>query len=341
MNDAEVYLFTGPELGEKKEAIENIKAAAQKKNGSLDEYTYYAGDERIQDIVSQLQNVSLFDQALFITVRNAEQIKNKADIDSLLSWINGGAKDSPNTLILTSDENGIERKIESAVPSNHKKIFWEMFENRKTQWLQGFFRKNGFAISDDAIDQILEMVENNTEALKAECGRFFYCFEKGHTISSQDVDKILSHNREENAFTLFDAMADVTKSPVQRLESSLGILQKIRMSSGDGITANLVAGLSYCFRMLRTWHVMHEKGANPIDSQLKAAGFSKKNQEKYQAASRIWTSGATASVLALLSSSDMAVRENGNGLEETRLVLMLHSIILKNGIFPTEYQSQI
>ena len=71
MTDAEVYLFTGPELGEKKEAIENIKAAAQKKNGSLDEYTYYAGDERIQDVVAQLQNVSLFDQALFITVRNA------------------------------------------------------------------------------------------------------------------------------------------------------------------------------------------------------------------------------------------------------------------------------
>ena len=339
MTDAEVYLFTGPELGEKKEAIEKIKAAAQKKNGSLDEYTYYAGDERIQDVVAQLQNVSLFDQALFITVRNAEQIKLKADIESLLSWINGGAKESANTLVLTSDENSIERKIESAVPSSHKKIFWEMFENRKTQWLQDYFRKNGFVITPDAIDQILEMVENNTEALKAECGRFFYCFEKGHSITADDVDKILSHNREENAFTLFEAMADISKSPVQRLESSLGILQKIKMASGEGITANLIAGLGYCFRMLRTWHTMHEKGAVPGDTQLKAAGFSKKNQEKYRAAARIWTSGATASILALLASSDMASRENGNGLEETRLVLMLHSIILKNGLFPTEYQS--
>ncbi|MBO4319305.1 MAG: DNA polymerase III subunit delta [Treponema sp.] len=341
MTEAEVYLFTGPELGEKKEAIENIKSAAQKKNGSLDEYTYYAGDERIQDIVSQLQNVSLFDQALFITVRNAEQIKLKADIDMLLSWINGGAKESANTLILTSDENGIERKIESAVPPSHKKIFWEMFENRKTQWLQDFFRKNGFTITGDAIDQILDMVENNTEALKAECGRFFYCFEKGHMITGEDVDKILSHNREENAFTLFDAMADVSKSPVQRLDSSLGILQKIKMASGDGITPNLIAGLGYCFRMLRTWHALHEKGANPSDTELKASGFNKKSQEKYRNASRIWTSGATSSILALLAASDMAVRENGNGLEETRLVLMLNSIILKNGIFPTEYTQSL
>ena len=338
MTEAEVYLFTGPELGEKKEAIEKIKATAKKNNGALDEYTYYAGDERIQDIVAQLQNVSLFDQVLFITVRNAEQIKLKADIESILSWINGGAKERANTLILTSDENGIERKIEAAVPASHKKIFWEMFENRKTQWLQDFFRKNGFVIAPDAIDQILEMVENNTEALKSECSRFFYCFDKGHMITAEDVDKILSHNREENAFTLFDAMADISKSPVQRLESSLGILQKIKMASGDGITANLVAGLGYCFRMLRTWHTMHEKGAMPNDTQLKAAGFSKKNQEKYRSAARIWTSGATASILALLASSDMAVRENGNGLEETRLILMLHSIILKNGLFPSEYQ---
>ncbi|MBO7638146.1 MAG: DNA polymerase III subunit delta [Treponema sp.] len=339
MADPEVYLFTGPELGEKKEAIENLRKASQKKNGSIDEYSYYAGDERIQDIVAQLQNVSLFDQALFITVRNAEQIKLKADIESLLSWIKGGAKDSPNTLILTSDENGIERKIEGAVPASHKKIFWEMFENRKTQWLQDFFRKNGFGINPDAIDQILDMVENNTEALKSECSRFFYCFEKGHMITVEDVDKILSHNREENAFTLFDAMADISKSPVQRLESSLGILQKIKMSSGEGITANLIAGLGYCFRMLRTWHTMHENGAHPNDTELKSKGFSKKNQDKYRGASRIWTSGATSSILALLSSCDMAVRENGNGLEDTRLVLMLHSIILKNGIFPTEYNS--
>ena len=80
-----------------------------------------------------------------------------------------------------------------------------MFENRKPQWVENFFRKNGFSISPDAVEQILEMVENNTESLKSECSRFFFCFEKGTTITSDDVEKILSHNREENAFTLFDS----------------------------------------------------------------------------------------------------------------------------------------
>ena len=210
MAETEVYLFTGPEAGEKNEAIENLRDAASKKNNGIEQYKYYAADVRIEDIVAQLQNASLFSPALFISLRNAEQIKQKSDIESLVSWIKA-SKNSPNTLVLISEENSIDKKIESAVPSSHKKIFWEMFENRKPQWVENFFRKNGFSISPDAVEQILEMVENNTESLKSECSRFFFCFEKGTTITSDDVEKILSHNREENAFTLFDSMADISK----------------------------------------------------------------------------------------------------------------------------------
>ena len=337
MKEPEIYLFTGPEIGEKKEAIETIREAAEKKNGPLDVYTYYASETRVIDVVSQLQNLSLFSGALFIVLKNAELIKGKGDIDTLSGWTAGGAKDSPNTLILVSDENSIEKKVEQLFPSSHRKIFWEMFENRKPQWVQGFFKKNGYSVSPEAVEQILEMVENNTETLKSECSRFFYCFEKGHTITPEDVDKILSHNREENAYTLFNAMADSTRSPVQRLESSLEILQKIRLSR-DSNGVSLIAGLSFSFRQLRTWHGLFADGATPNDAQLKAAGFSSvKAKDKFRSASKVWSMGATASILALLADTDMKIRENGTGLEDTFLTMMIYSIIIKNGLFCSEY----
>lgn len=339
MAEAEVYLFTGPEAGEKNEAIENLRNAASKKNGGIEQYKYYAADVRIEDIVAQLQNASLFSPALFITLRNAEQIKQKSDIDSLVTWIKT-SKNSPNTLVLISEENSIDKKLENAVPSGHKKIFWEMFENRKPQWVENFFRKNGFSIAPDAVEQILEMVENNTESLKSECSRFFFCFEKNTTITSADVEKILSHNREENAFTLFDSMADPSKSPQQRFESSLEILQKIRATKeSNGIA--LIAGLTYCFRQLRAWHSLHSNGKNPSEAELKSSGFSgKRNQEKYSKAARIWSAGAAASVLALLSSTDISIRETGASLEETYLYMLVYSIVIKNGLFCSvcEYQ---
>ncbi len=337
MQEPEVYLFTGPEVGEKNEALETIKKNATQKNGEIEQYKYYVADVRMEDIVAQLQNASLFSPALFITLRNAEQIKLKSDIEILVSWIKN-SKDSPNTLVLISEENSIDKKIENVIPSSHKKIFWEMFENRKSQWVEGFFRKNGFSITSEAVEQILEMVENNTESLKSECSRFFYCFEKGKQISANDVEQILSHNREENAFSLFDSMMDLKKSPQQRFENSLDILQKIRASKESNGTA-LIAGLSYCFRQLKAWHELHLNGKNATDTELKIAGFSsKRSQEKYSKASKVWTQGATSSILALLANTDMSIRETGTALEETYLWTLIYSIVIKNGIFYARYE---
>ncbi len=337
MSQAEAYLFTGPENGDKNEAITNIREAARKKHSDIDEYSYFAADIKISDLVAQLQNESLFSSALFILVRNAEQIKLKADIDLLASWIKS-AGDSANTLILTSDETYVEKKLESLFATDHKKVFWEMFDNRKPQWLKDFFRKNGYSVTDEAVDQILEMIENNTEALKSECSRFFFCFDKGHTISTDDVDKILSHNREENAFTLFEAMADKARSPKQRLETSLEILQKIRLSKDSNPTA-LISGLSYCFRQLRFWHTINGKGMKATDAQLKAAGFAgKTNQARYKKAAQVWGSGATASILSLLAGTDLATRESGNALSDSQLTLMIYSIVIKNGVYCSTYE---
>ncbi len=335
--EAEVYLFTGPENGDKNDAVEELKAAAEKKNGSVDFYRYYAGETRIIDIVSQLENVSLFSAALFVVLKNVELLKSKDDIALIASYINN-SQDSSNTLILESDENSVEKALESLFPSSRKKIFWEMFDNQKPQWVIRYFQKNGFQIEMDAVEQILDMVENNTETLRAECSRFFFCFEKDHRISMEDVDKILAHNREENAFTLFAAMADPSASPKERLESSLAILQKIRLSRDASGTA-LLAGIAYCFRQLRSYQALHAGQSLPSESQLKAAGFSsKKKRTQYAGAARVWGPGAAASILSLIATIDMDIRSGGAMLEDTKLSLLLYSIIMKNGLYPARYE---
>ncbi len=336
----EYYVFTGPEAGEKNDAIANIREQTRKRLGDVSEYRYYASDVDVSYLVAQLQNATLFEPALFITVRNAETIKSKNDIELLVNWAKSTA-DSANTLILISEENGIDKKLEAACASDHKKIFWEMFENRKSQWVESYFRKNGFSVTSDAVEQILDMIENNTDSLRSECSRFFFCFEKGHTVTCDDVDKILSHNREENAFTLFDAMADGSRSSSQRFETSIEILDKIKSASKSGYLIALIAGLVYCFRQLRTWHTIHANGAHPTDVQLKTAGFSgKKKQEQYAKAAKVWNAGATSSILALLASTDGSIRETSE-LDENIMAMCIYSIVIKNGLFPAKYEQEI
>ncbi len=325
---APLYLFSGPEIGERSEAVAAVKDSLKNKFGSLESYTYYSVETDPQSALVQLYSESLFSAATCVVYNGAETIKKKEDIEKIASWSKGAGDAS--VLILVSDEISCDSKLEKLVPKENRKQFWEMFEDRKIPWLKNYFSKNGFSIDDDACEEILDLVENNTQALKSECSRFFVCFEPGTKITVQNVDQLIEHNREESAFTLFDAMAESGKSAAERLETALGILQKIRLSK-DSASVPLIAGLSYCFRRLEAWHNLKRAGTTD-DFSLKTNGFaSKKSRSQFDSAARVWTLGQTVAVKALLSRVDMQIRSTGSGLEDTFLQTLLYSIVVKKG----------
>ena len=324
-----VYLFTGPEFGERNDAIENLKNSVSKKFGSVDNYLFYASETPVNEFMSVLQNESLFSEATFITVKNAETIKKKDEIEIILNWIKN-VKSENAVLVLVSDEISVDSKIEKAVPSSNQKKFWEMYEDKKLPWLQNYFSKNGYTLTEDAGNLILSLIENNTQSLKAECSKFFICFPKGTKITEETVDKILTHTREENAFSLFDAMSNSQKTPQERFQNSLEILQKIRLSK-ENSSVMIIAGLSSCFRKLSLWHKLRLEGKNN-DFNLKINGFSSaKIKKQYLSAAKNWTSGETSAILSILAETDMNIRSGGTLLENTLLEKALYEIIIKKG----------
>ncbi|MCM1322310.1 MAG: DNA polymerase III subunit delta [Bacteroides sp.] len=333
-----LYLFTGPEAGDRNEAVANIKAAAEKKYGQLDSYVLYASEISVQEVVSLLRNGSLFAAAKFVVLRNAELIKKKDEIETIASWAQeaSGAYADGSVLVLVSEETSVEKKLENIIPKENKKIFWEMFENRKESWLRDFFKKNGYSLTVNAAELILAFVENNTEELRAECSRFFVLFEKGHEITADDVENVLANNREETPFSLFSAMtADV--SSAERLENSLLILQKICCSKQSN-AVQFIAGLVWCFRHLQFWHRLSEKGL-PSEFDLKINGFSsKKMQLQYKKAARIWNPAQTACILMLLAETDILLRSGAQNMETVLLQMLIYSIVVKNGDAPARYE---
>ncbi|MBO7124202.1 MAG: DNA polymerase III subunit delta [Treponema sp.] len=325
---APIYLFSGPEIGERSEAVAAVKDSLKKKFGSLESYTYYSVETDPQSALVQLYSESLFSAATCVVYNGAETIKKKEDIDKIASWANGAGEAS--VLILVSDEISCDSKLEKIVPKENRKTFWEMFEDRKIPWLKNYFSKNGFSIDDDACEEILDLVENNTQALKSECSRFFVCFERGTKITVQNVDQLIEHNREESAFTLFDAMAQYSKAAGERLETALGILQKIRLSKDSSAVA-LLAGLAYCFRRLEAWQNL-ERAGRTDDFTLKTNGFaSKKSRSQFSSAARVWTLGQTVAIKALIARVDMQIRSIGTGMEDTLLQTLIYSIVVKKG----------
>ncbi|MGP1458735.1 MAG: DNA polymerase III subunit delta [Treponema sp.] len=324
-----VYLYTGPETGARDDAVNAVKKSLEKKYGALEQYSFYASETPVQEFMAVLQNESLFSPAVCVTVKNAEAIKKKDDVETILSWIASSPPET-NALILVSGEIAVESKIEKAVPASNKKIFWEMFENQKIPWLQSFCAKNGYAISEQAAETLLELVENNTRALSNECSRFFVCFPPGHEITEDDVDAVIAHTKEENVFSLFDGMASSEHSPAGRLETALEILQKIRLSK-ENSSVMVIAGLSSCFRKLGVWHKLASSGSLD-DFNLKINGFSsKKIKSQYARASSVWTAGQTAAILSSLAAADMEIRSGGNRIEDILLEKLAYEICVKKG----------
>lgn len=316
---APVWLLTGPEIGERNAALAEIKKTAAR-SGELDSHSLYAGDVRMGEVVSLLQNGSLFASARFVVVKNADEIKKKEDVDMLTQWIAASAGVDDATLVLVSDEIGVDRKIESAVPKERKRVFWELFESRKEQWISAFFRKEGYEVDDAAIASILDLVENNTDALKTACSRLTLFFPRGHRVTEDDTLSFLSHDREESPFTLFDTMTEGD------LAGSLEIVSKLSLSR-ESSPVQTIAGLSFCFRRLADWHRLADSGMTD-EFSLKKAGFaSKKAVTQYRAAAKRWDASAVSRVLALLANADGELRSSSQALHTVVMDLAVRAAL--------------
>lgn len=313
-----IFLYTGPEFGERDDAVSAVKSTLKKKLGEVDEHLFYLIETPFSEVMTILQSGTLFSSGVCVVCKNAETIKKKDDIKMVSDWLETKPDDS-STLILVSDEVSVDSKLDALVPPSNKKKFWEMFESDKLPWLYGFFKKNGYRVEEDAAQLILDLVENNTQALKTECSRFFLCFPKEHEITVDDVESLLTHNREETAFTLFNHISNPADSAQKRLEIALAILQKIRLSK-DNSSVMIIAGLTSCFRKLVLWH---NKGESAITGKLM--------QKQYRNAAKIWTVGQTTAILATLASTDMEIRSGGTAMEDVLLQKLLYEIVIKKG----------
>ena len=331
-----VYLYTGPEFGMRDEAVQAVIKALQKKFGEVEEHVYYLNETSVGQAISVLDNGNLFASATCVICKNAELLKKKDDIQLVEDWCKTAADsgEDSSALIFVSDEISADAKLDKLVPASNKKKFWEMFDNQKVPWLTDYFRKNGYGLEPDAAQMILDMVDNNTLALKNECSRFFLCLEKGKVVTPEDVDSFLTHNREENAFTLFKQMIGSYNNESKRLEEALSVLQGIRLSK-DNSYVTIIAGLSSCFRRLVLWHKLQDEsngGYGADETTLKSNGFgSNLIQNQYKKAAKIWTKGQAVAILAILASTDMQIRSGGSATEDVLLQKMLFEIIVKKG----------
>ena len=225
-----IYLFLGPEEGEKGAAIAEQRSALQSRTGGeLEEFNLYAFDTTPADLVGILLNGSLFGSGTFVRYKAVEQLRRKEEIAPLLKY--AASPNETAVLILESSEIRVHDDLVKAAGPAGRRIFWEMFEDQKQAWLGGYFRRHRVAIEPEALELLLELVENNTLDLRHEADKLIAF--GGERVNMEDVERFVYHAREENVFTLFDAIVESDLEHALDIASTLLVQQDpVRLVGG-------------------------------------------------------------------------------------------------------------
>ena len=319
MAQGSCFLFLGPEQGEKQDAVAEIRRRLTRAGGAgkspPEETSLYAGESSVSEILGLLRNGSLFADSRLFLIKNAELLKKDDDLELLGAYLKAPQADT--ALILLSEATSLPKKLEQYFPGPAKRIFWELFEDRKIDWLEALFRREGYAITAEGIAAVLALVENNTDALRRECSRLMPFLEKGRPVEGADVEKWLTHTREESAFTLFSRIARGD------LPKSLEILHALLAAKEP--SPAILAALTWCFRKLRDYLALTGSGGATDFEFKKIALGSSRARADYAQAARRYTQADTA--LSLLAEFEVLLRASGSALEPILWDLLLYKLL--------------
>ncbi len=329
MTDAgQTFLLRGPEESDKAAFIEKRIDLCRSKNAVPEIHRFYPFESSMVDIIALLQNGSLFSNHRIVIINDVEKFKKSEEISLLADYMK---KPAPNaTLFLlsrTTRDKDISKKIQAPIPKQNAIIFWEMFENRRMDWIRRFFRERKIDIDAEASAFLLEMIQNNTRNFEEECGRLAGFFGEGAQLRLEHLEQYIYHSKEENVFTLFEKIA------ARDLAASQEILAKILLS-GESEASGIPGGLLWQIRRLLQMKELLEQNysLNEAFARLKLRG--KKNQNIYIGANKNYSRIDAQRLVMLIADYEKRLRSGGADLSRLLLELLVYYAIVHGGKVP-------
>ncbi|TVR51442.1 MAG: DNA polymerase III subunit delta [Spirochaetaceae bacterium] len=320
-----VFLLSGPENGDKKEFIRSLIAGAEKAGGAPpDRHRFYAFETPAREVVALLRNGTLFAPHVLIELHAAEEIKKKDELEALVEYIESPSDAATLVLVTDETESRVSKKIVTAVPPDNKKTFWEMFDNQKAAWVTAYLKRRGARIEAGAAEFLLELVENYTDDLAAECDKLALFFVDGAIITVDDIERYIYHTKEENVFTLFDDIA------AGEFSDALEKLQTILLGAG-GHPVQILAGIIWQIRRLYDLVELVHANTPVRDAMTKLNIRGKRNQATYSAALKRYDRTAVRGILAAAAECDAFLRTNRPALHAAALHNFVYRTMIRHG----------
>lgn len=318
------WILAGPESGRKDAFISDLAAQWAARDGSQPErHRLYSGETGPDELLNLLQNGSLFASRKVVEYRNAEALTGKAALAGLESYLTSPSPEA--ILILVTESYSLAKSLETAVGAAGKKIFWELRESEKPAWIRERLSRDRISADEDAIEAILELVENETSALDSACLMLGAYFPEGTRLGANEVEACLSRSRREDAFSLFDRMAE------GEFQTALEVLDTL-LSDRQTDPAQIIAALTWSFRKLERLRLLADSGYSPDDAMKEEKITSKTAQRKFRIAMQRYSAGDCLRIVRGASETEALLRGGAPAAFIRPLLhLLVRSIMVKKG----------
>ena len=316
-----IYLFLGPETGLKSEEIAGLKKPLTQR-GDVEEWHFFSFDSSIRELWTQVRTPSLFGSARFVVFDGAHDIKSKDDLEALKHMAEHLPQDT--VVVLVTTETRVSDKIKKLIPSEHVRIFWEMFDNQKKGWLVSYCRRHGVQIESEAAELMLELVENDTADLRSEANKLVAMVGRDSRITTEHVESFIYHSKEENSFSLFRHLA------AGDLSGALSVLQALRLS-GSGNPVAIVASLNWQFGRVAEMHALLAANYSRSDAFKRLNVRARAAQRDMGEAISRFGRRESDQIVMLLADYDRDFRSVPNVLHSGMLIDLMYKIVVHAG----------
>ncbi len=329
-----IYLLLGPEEGDKNEAISAIRKELHDSHPELEEESYYAGEDD-KDAIESLYQPSLFSSFRIITVKHMENAKKDG---ALIKGLKGYLKEAdPDIALILISQDTISPFTAAEEKHVEKKVFYEIFDSDKIAWIRTEFRKYGFSVTEDAIEEIMSSVENNKAEMK-NLIELISSYYRGKdkdkkVIDGDDVASVITREKGENGYTLFKAVAN------RNLEKAIMIISSIALNDPMRLIGTLMT-LTGEFRVAENIIALRDSGMSEKDVQKEAhglsttpfssKGFNFRRKDGLYAAIKNYTPSEISRIVAYLSIQDNELKKAGSDALET-FEDIIYTVIVNSG----------
>ena len=340
-----VFLLLGPEEGEKIEFIKREKDKIRSQYPDFEDYVFFGGDEDGGGISSALSQSSLFSSYRFVVLKHYENVKKTDESYAALDDFGSNPQDDCTLIVSSSDTSSINlpKSLVSCAGKENTIVFWEMFDNEKRRWIKETTAREGYRITEDAIDEILSSVDNNTQEMKNLMLSItnFLKIQKSEdkTISLDTIEAYSVRTKGENGYSLFRSIGE------GNLEKALLSVKSILLNDSREMIPALSV-LATSFRRLEACLGMRDDRKSEKDifdnvtfvspyasrpGSKRNTGVSAREKDLYRKAMRLYSKEDVGRIITLLGRYDTIIKSASTDLLSLYAEKLIYTIIVGKG----------